>query len=220
MNSRGITTSVVLSDQQSTVLKNTYLLLSLTIAFSALMAYVGVMIGAQPNFLLFLVAVYGSLFAVHSTANSGLGILFSFVFTGSLGYFSAPMLSMILTLSNGGAIISMALGTTALITFALSMYVLITRKDFSFMGGVLFVGVLVAFITSLVAMLGGFPMLSVVSSGLFALVSSGMILFHTSNIIHGGERNYILAATSLFVAIYNLFISLLHILSLFGGSRD
>lgn len=220
MNSRGITRSIDLTTEQSVVLKNTYLLLGMTIAFSAVMAWFGMQYNAQPNLILFLVVVYGSLFAVHATATSGLGILFSFIFTGSLGYFLAPMLNAIAVLPKGGMIIAMALGTTATITLALSLYVITTRKDFSFMGGVLFVGILVAFLSSLIAMFFSLPMLSIIASGIFALVSSGMILYKTSEIIHGGERNYILAATGLFVSIYNLFVSLLHILSMFGGSRD
>lgn len=203
------------------VLRNTYMLLSLTFMFSAVMAYVGLAIGAKPlNPLLFIVGVYGLMFLTQGLRNSPWGLLSIFAFTGLLGYGLAPMLQYYLTaFSNGGQIVATALLGTGVIFFSLSAYALVTKKDFSYLSGFLFIGVMVA----LLGMIGGIffqiPALSLVISAVFVLISSGLILFQTSAIIHGGETNYIMATITLFVSIYNLFVSLLQILSAFSG-RD
>lgn len=203
------------------VLRNTYMLLSLTFLFSAFMAYVGLALHAKPiSPLLFIVGVYGLMFLTQSLRNSIWGLASIFAFTGLLGYGLAPMLQYYLTaFSNGGQIIATALGATGVIFFSLSAYTLTTKKDFSYLGGFLFIGVMIA----MLAMIGGIffhiPGLNLAISALFVLISSGMILFQTSQIIHGGERNYIMATITLFVSIYNLFVSLLQLLGAFGG-RD
>lgn len=203
------------------VLRNTYMLLGLTFLFSALMAYVGLTVHAAPlNPLLFIVGVYGLMFLTQYLRNSVWGLVSIFAFTGLLGYGLAPMLQYYLTaFSNGGQIVSTALGATGVIFFGLSAYTLTTRKDFSYLGGFLFIGVMIA----MLAMIGGIffniPGLHLAVSALFVLISSGMILFQTSMIINGGERNYIMATITLFVSIYNLFVSLLQLLGAFGG-RD
>jgi modulator of FtsH protease len=203
------------------VLRNTYMLLSMTFLFSALMAYVGLAVHARPlNPLLFIVGVYGLMFLTQALRNSIWGLVSTFAFTGLLGYGLAPMLQFYLTaFSNGGEIIATALGGTGVIFFALSAYTITTKKDFSYLGGFLFIGVMIA----LLAMIGGIffniPGLNLAISALFVLISSGMILFQTSMIINGGERNYIMATITLFVSIYNLFVSLLQLLGAFGG-RD
>lgn len=203
------------------VLRNTYMLLGLTFLFSAFMAYVGLASHAAPlNPLLFIVGVYGLMFLTQYLKNSVWGLVSIFAFTGLLGYGLAPILQFYLTaFSNGGQIVSTALGATGVIFFGLSAYTLTTRKDFSYLGGFLFIGVMVA----LLAMIGGIffsiPGLNLAISALFVLISSGMILFQTSMIIQGGERNYIMATITLFVSIYNLFVSLLQLLGAFGG-RD
>ncbi len=213
-------TSTQSSIEINSVLKNTYLLLSMTLLFSAGTAWVGMVTGASSNIFLFLIAVYGSLFLTQALANSPWGIASTFLFTGSLGYFTAPLLNHVLqNAANGGAIIFTSLFATGSIFLALSMYVLVTRKNFSFMGGFLSAGIIIAFIVMLASVVFSMPMLYLACSGVFALISSGLILYHTSNIIHGGERNYILATISLYVALYNLFISLLHIFMAFS-SRD
>lgn len=201
------------------VLRNTYLLLSMTFLFSALMAYVGVAIHAAPMHpLLAIVGIYGLMFLTQAFRNSPLGLVFVFAFTGFLGYSLAPMLGYYMVhFSNGGHIITTALGGTGAIFLGLSGYVLTTRKDFSYMQGFLFAGMMVL----LLAMIAGFffqiPGMQLAISAGFMLLSSGIILFQTSEIIHGGETNYISATITLFVSIYNIFVSLLQILGAFGG---
>ncbi|MGL6028409.1 MAG: Bax inhibitor-1/YccA family protein [Legionella sp.] len=203
------------------VLRNTYLLLGATFLFSALCAFVAYTSGARPmNPLLMIAGVYGLMFLTQALRNSAWGLLSVFAFTGFLGYTLGPILSYYLTnFSNGPQLVATALGGTGVIFFALSGYALTTRKDFSFLGGFLFVGVMVA----LLAMIGGIffsiPGLQLAISALFVLISSGLILFQTSEIIHDGETNYISATVGLFVSIYNLVVSLLNLLGAFSG-RD
>ncbi|HRD69532.1 MAG: Bax inhibitor-1/YccA family protein [Legionella sp.] len=203
------------------VLRNTYLLLSLTFLFSAFAAYMSYAMGARPmNPLLMIVGVYGLMFLTQALRNSVWGLVSVFAFTGFLGYTLGPLIGFYMaSYSNGTQLIATALGGTGIIFFALSGYALTTRKDFSFLGGFLFVGVMVA----LLAMIGGIffqiPGLQLAISAAFVLISSGLILFQTSAIIHDGETNYISATVGLFVSIYNLFVSLLNLLSAFSG-RD
>lgn len=201
------------------VLRNTYLLLSMTFLFSAFTAYLSYATGARPmNPLLMIGGVYGLMFLTNALKNSPMGLLSVFAFTGFLGYTLGPILSMyMMHYSNGSQLIATALGGTGLIFFALSGYALTTRKDFSYMGGFLFVAVMVAFLAMLANLFFQIPMLNLAISAAFILISSGLILFQTSEIIHGGETNYISATVSLFVSIYNLFISLLNLLGAFSG---
>jgi modulator of FtsH protease len=195
------------------VLRNTYLLLSLTLAFSALTAGLAMALGLpHPGLILTLVGYFGLLFLTTKFRNSGAGIACVFALTGFMGYTLGPILSHYLALPNGGQIVMMAMGGTAAIFLALSGYVLATRKDFSFMGGFLMVGILVAFLAGLGAVFFQLPGLALGVSAMFVLLMSGLILFETSNIIHGGETNYIMATVTLYVTIYNLFTSLLHLL--------
>lgn len=143
-----------------------------------------------------------------------------FALTGFMGYTLGPLLSAILTLPGGGTIIAMALGTTGATFLVLSAYVLATRKDFSFMGGFLFAGMIIAILASLANLFFQLPMLAMVVSGVVALLSVGMILFHTSMVVNGGERNYVMATVSLFVSLFNLFTSLLSIFGFAGSSDD
>lgn len=200
------------------VLRNTYLLLSLTLAFSAVVAGTSMALGLpHPGILITLVGYFGLLFLTTKFRNSGLGIGFVFALTGFMGYTLGPILSRYLALPNGGQVVMMAMGGTAAIFLALSAYVLTTRKDFSFMGGFLMVGILVAFLAGLGAIFFQMPGLSLAVSAMFVLLMSGMILFETSNIIHGGETNYVMATVSLYVTLYNLFTSLLQLLGVFGS---
>lgn len=203
------------------VLRNTYLLLSLTFFFSALMAYVSLTSGARPmNPFLMIVGVYGLMFLTQALRNSVWGLVSVFAFTGFLGYTLGPILNFYISaFSNGPQIIATALGGTGMIFFALSGYALTTRKDFSFLGGFLFVGVMVVFLAMIAGIFIHIPALQLAISAAFVLISSGLILFQTSEIIHGGETNYISATVGLFVSIYNLFISLLNLLGAFSG-RD
>jgi len=203
------------------VLRNTYLLLSVTFLFSAFSAYMSYAIGARPmNPLMMIIGVYGLMFLTHSLRNSAWGLLSVFAFTGFLGYTLGPILNMYIAhYSNGHQLIATALGGTGVIFFGLSGYALTTRKDFSYMGGFLFVAVMVAFLAMIANIFFQIPAINLAISAAFVLISSGLILFQTSEIIHGGETNYISATVSLFVSIYNLFISLLNLLSAFSG-RD
>lgn len=195
------------------VLRNTYLLLGATLGFSAVMAAVSMALNFPHMGLLTLVGYFGLLFAVHKTQNSSWGLLWIFALTGFMGLTLGPILNLYLKmLPNGDQVILTALGTTAAAFLGLSAYAVKSEKDFSFLGGFLFVGAMGAFILGLVAYFFNLPTLSLVVSGMFLIVSSALILFQTSAIIKGGETNYIIATVSLYVSIYNMFLSLLHIL--------
>jgi modulator of FtsH protease len=200
------------------VIRNTYLLLSLTLAFAAATAGVSVALKLpHPGILLTLAGFFGLLFAVHKLKNSGWGILAVFALTGFMGYTLGPIISRYLGLPNGGEIVMQAMGGTAAIFVGLSAYALTTKKDFSFMGGFLMVGILLAFLAGLAAIFFEIPALSLTVSAAFVLLMSGLILYETSNIIHGGETNYVLATVTLFVSIFNLFTSLLQLLGFMNG---
>jgi len=195
------------------VVKNTYMLLAMTLAFSALTAGAAMALNLpHPGVILTLVGFYGLLFLTTKFRDSGLGIAFVFALTGFMGYTLGPILNAYLSLPNGSQVVMMAMGGTAAIFLALSAYVMTTRKNFSFMGGFLMVGILVAFLACLGAIFFNMPGLSLAVSAMFVLLMSGLILYETSNIIHGGETNYIMATVTLFVAIFNLFTSLLSLL--------
>ena len=204
------------------VLKNTYFLLSLTLLFSAGMAAFAMLTNApSPHFIILLAGMFGLSMLTTALRNSAWGLVAIFAFTGFMGYTLGPMLNMyLLAFTNGAQLIITALGATGIIFLGLSAYALITQKDFSYMGGMLFVISMVAFMAGIGAMLFHLPMLQLVVSGAFALIASGMILFQTNQIIMGGERNYIMASISLYVSLFNLFVSLLQILSVFSGRRD
>ncbi len=201
------------------VLRNTYLLLSMTLIFSGLMAAVSMWLNLPPfGMIITLVGYFGLLFLTTKFSDSALGLVFVFIFTGFMGLTLGPILNAYLTfLPNGAAVITTALAGTGVIFLGLSAYALISQKDFSFMGGFLMVGILVAFLAGLGAIFFAIPALSLAVSAMFILLMSGMILYQTSEILHGGETNYILATISLYIAIYNLFLSLLHILGALSG---
>jgi len=200
------------------VLKNTYALLSMTLLFSAAMAGLSMTLNLPSFGLLTLVGYIALLFLTTKFRDSGLGVLFVFMLTGFMGLTLGPILNMYMATANGAQMVMTALGGTGAIFLALSGYVLTTRKDFSFMGGFLMVGILVAFLAGLGAFVFSMPILSLAVSGMFILLMSGMILYQTSEIIHGGETNYIMATVSLYISIYNLFLSLLHILGALSGN--
>lgn len=195
------------------VIRNTYMLLSVTLAFSALTAGLSMAMGApRLGLIVTLVGYFGLLFLTTKFRNSGLGILFVFGLTGFMGFTLGPIISAYLSLPNGSSIVMQAMGGTAAIFLGLSAYALTTRKDFSFMGGFLMVGILVAFLAGLGAIFFEMPALSLAVSAMFVLLMSGLILYETSNIVNGGETNYVMATVTLYVSIYNLFTSLLHLL--------
>ncbi len=201
------------------VLRNTYMLLSLTLLFSAAMAGVSMTLNLpHPGMLITFVGYFGLLFLTTKFRNSALGLVFVFMLTGFMGMTLGPILNMYLkAFSNGHEIVMTALGGTGVIFLGLSGYALTSKKDFSFLGGFLMVGILVAFLASLGALFFNIPGLTLAVSAMFILLMSGMILYETSAIIHGGETNYIMATISLYVSIYNLFLSLLQILGVFAG---
>jgi len=202
------------------VLRNTYGLLSMTLLFSAATAWVSMALNLpNPGLLLTLAGYFGLLFATSKYHNCSVGLLFVFALTGFMGYTLAPILNAYLSLASGGQTVMTAMGGTGLIFLGLSGYALASRKDFSFMGGFLMVGILVAFFSGLAVVFLEMPTLSLVVSAMFVLLMAGLILFETSNIIHGGETNYIMATVSLYVSIFNLFTSLLHLLGFIGGEE-
>ena len=202
------------------VIRNTYILLSMTLLFSAMTAGVSMALNLpHPGLLITLAGYFGLLFATSHFRNSGLGLAFVFALTGFMGYTLGPILSAYLGLANGGQIVTTAMAGTAVIFLGLSGYALTSRKDFSFMGGFLMVGILVGFLAGLGAVFFEMPGLSLAVSAMFVLLMAGLILYETSNIIHGGETNYIMATVTLFVAIFNLFTSLLHLLGFMNGEE-
>jgi len=199
------------------VVRNTYLLLSMTLAFSAMTAGASMALKLpHPGLLLTLAGYFGLLFLTAKYRDSATGLVFVFALTGFMGYTLGPILNAYLALPNGSQLVMTAMGATAGIFLALSAYALTTRRDFSFMGGFLMTGILVAFLAGLGAIFFEMPSLSLAVSSMFVLLMAGLILYETSNIIHGGETNYIMATVTLFVAIFNLFTSLLHLLGFMG----
>lgn len=202
------------------VLRNTYMLLGATLLFSALMAGAAMAFN-MPHLGFFTILIYfGLLFAVTKTQDSGWGILWTFALTGFLGLTLGPILNAYLTmLPNGGQIVMTALGTTAVAFLGLSAYAITSKRDFSFMRGFLVIGAIGAFVLSLIAYFFNLPTLSLVVSGMFLVVSGGLMLWQTSEIVRGGETNYISATVTLYVSIYNMFLSLLHLLG-FASNND
>ncbi len=200
------------------VLKNTYMLLGLTLLFSAVTAGVSMAMNLSHGVGLVLTLVgFGLLFVVNRTADSGKGLLAVFAFTGVMGASLGPLLNYYAGLANGPQLIMQALGGTAVVFFGLSAYALTTRKDFSFMGGFLFVGLLVAIVASIANIFLQIPALQLTVSSAIVLIMSGLILFDTSRIVNGGETNYIRATVSLYLNVYNLFIHMLSLLTALGG---
>ena len=204
------------------VLKNTYLLLSMTLLFSVVTAAIGMVVPLPPMLYLILVfASFGLLYWVHASANSSMGIVAVFAFTGLMGFTLGPVLSFYMTaIPNGGSIIMQALGGTGLIFLCLSGYVLTTRKDFSFMRGFLMTGLIVLIVAMIANIFLAMPAFSLAISAVAVILFSGLILFDTSRIIHGGETNYIRATVSLYLDIYNLFLHLLRLLAVLSGNRN
>lgn len=203
----------------SKVLRQTYLLLSMTMIFSGIMAAVSMAInpGQMTGLLSSIGAIALIWLVLPRTANSAAGVAVVFAVTGLLGFGLGPTLNYYLALTNGGQIVMTALGGTGVIFLGLSAYALTTRKDFSFLGGFLFVGFLVVLGAALLNIFFMIPALSLTISAAIILIMSGFILYDTSRIINGGETNYLYATVALYLNIYNIFISLLNILGAFSG---
>jgi len=220
MNPQSVFTgSAVSAEVKNKVLRNTYKLLSMTLLFSGLMAYVSMVVSPPP--FTSLIASIGALvlvwFVLPRTAQSASGIWVVFAFTGLLGFGLGPVLNSYLSMPGGSSIIMTAMGGTGAIFLGLSGYALMAKKDFSFLGGMLFAGFIVVLIAALANIFLQMPALSLAISGAVILIMSGFILFDTSRIVNGGETNYILATAGLYLSIYNIFVSLLQILGIFGG---
>ena len=202
------------------VIRNTYMLLSMTLLFSGLTAGISMMFNLpHPGLLLTLGGYFGLLFLTTKFRDRGLGLVCVFALTGFMGFTLGPIINGYLAMANGGQIVMTAMGSTGTIFLALSAYALTSRKDFSFMGSFLLVGILVAFLAGLGAIFFEMPMLSLAVSSMFVLLMSGLILHQTSSLIHGGETNYIMATVTLYVSIFNLFTSLLHLLGFMNSGE-
>lgn len=208
------------SAEAQKVLRNTYMLLSMTLAFSALTAGISmsVNLGSGAAAMMSIAAIVLVWFVLPRTANTAMGLPVVFLLTGLLGAALGPMLNRYLALQNGSEMVMQALGGTAIVFMSLSAYVLTTKKDFSFLGGFLFSGLIVVIVGMVGAMIAAsffgvdVAFFSLVMSGVIVLLMSGLILFDTSRIINGGETNYIMATVSLYLNIYNMFTALLHII--------
>jgi modulator of FtsH protease len=210
----------VITGQAQRVLRNTYALLSMTLLFSAAVAAAGVAFKLPaPGLVITLVGYFGLLFAVHKLQNSGWALPAVFGLTGFMGYTLGPVLAKTLALPGGAQTIVLALAATGATFLALSAYVLNSKRDFSFLGGFLFAGMVIAILAGLGAMFFQVPALGLAVSAMVALLSAGLILFETSRIVNGGETNYVMATVGLYVSIFNLFTSLLSLFG-FGGSDD
>jgi modulator of FtsH protease len=204
----------------SRVLRNTYALLSMTLLFSAAIAAASMAFQLPaPGILLTLGGYFGLLFAVYKFKNSGWGLPAVFALTGFMGYSLGPVLAKSLALPGGAQVVTLALAATGATFLALSAWVLTTRRDFSFMGGFLFAGMVIALIAGLGAVFLQVPALGLAVAAMVAMLSAGLILFETSRIVTGGETNYVLATVGLYVSILNLFTSLLSLFG-FGSSNE
>ena len=200
------------------VLKNTYLLLSATLAFSAVMAMVSMAINVPP--MAYIISLIASMvlgmFVLPKAAKSSAGVGVIFLITGLLGFGLGSILSIYMAMSNGPQIVATAFGGTGIIFLGLSGYALTSKKDFSFLGGFLFAGMMVVLLAIVASLFIQMPALSLTISAAVIMLMSGFILFDTSRIINGGETNYIMATYGIFLSIFNIFISLLNILGIMG----
>lgn len=202
------------------VLRNTYALLAMTLLFSAGVAVATLALDLPaPGLIITLVGYFGLLFTVYKLQNSGWALPAVFAMTGFMGYTLGPLLTRSLALPGGAQTVTLALAATGATFLALSAYVLVTRRDFSFMGGFLFVGMVIALIAGVAAVFLQIPALGLAVSAIVALLSVGLILFETSRIVNGGETNYVMATVGLYVSVFNLFTSLLSLIGL-GGPND
>jgi len=216
-----------LSTEQNKVLRNTYMMLALTMIPTIIGAFVGTSISfgflaASPilGSLLMFGAMMGMLFAVAALRNSVWGIAALLGFTFVAGVFLGPILQVALHLKNGAQLIAMAAGGTGLIFFSLATIATVTKKDFSFMGKFLFIGLILLIVASLANLFFQIPALSLTISAIAVLIFSAYILFDVSRIVHGGETNYVMATLGIYMSLYNLFINLLSLLMAFSGERD
>lgn len=217
-NEFAITRSTTAARESNKLIRNTYTLLAMTLLFSAFTAGLSMTLKLpHPGLIITLVGYFGLLFLTTKLRNSVWGLAAVFALTGFMGLTLGPLLNAYLSLPNGTELVMTAMGMTGVIFLGLSAYAISTRKDFSFMGGFLMAGILVAFLAGLAAFFFSLPALALGVSAMFVLLMCGLILYETSAIVNGGETNYIMATVTLYVSLYNLFTSLLHLLGAFGG---
>ncbi|MCR4302718.1 MAG: Bax inhibitor-1/YccA family protein [Gallionella sp.] len=227
MQTQTINQTGALATVQNKVLRNTYMMLALTM----IPTVIGALAGMSTNFsfmaaspimssLLMFGAMMGLMFAVTALRNSVWGIVALLGFTFVAGFFLGPILQVALHLKNGAQLVGMAAGGTGIIFFSLATIATVTKKDFSFMGKFLFIGLILLIVASLANLFFQIPALSLTISSIAVLIFSAYILFDVSRIVHGGETNYVMATLGLYMSIYNLFIHLLHLLMAFSGERD
>jgi len=214
-------------DAQQRVLRNTYWLLAITLVPTALGAMLGMNLNlgfVRANPILWTLGIiaifYGWIFAIERNRNSVLGLGLLLGFTLFMGVILGPLLKAALGLANGGQLVMLAAGGTAATFFALATVATTTRRDFSFMGNFLMVGVIAVMLAVVANIFLGSPVLHLVICGVFVVLSSMLILYHLNAVVHGGETNYISATLSIYIAVYNLFTSLLHILMALTGQRE
>ena len=218
-NDSAVTRSSASALETNKVLRNTYSLLSITLIFSGIMAAISMAINVPfgASMICSLAALGLVWFVLPRTANSSMGIVVVFAFTGLLGFGLGPILNHYMALENGARVISLSLAGTGIIFLGLSGYALTTKKDFSFLGGFLVAGMIMVIIAMIANMFLGFSGLSLAISSIVIMIMSGFILYDTSRIINGGETNYIMATVGLYLSIYNIFVHLLHLLGALGG---
>jgi modulator of FtsH protease len=217
-NEFAVARSTTVVRESNKLIRNTYTLLAMTLLFSAFTAGISMTLNLpHPGLLITLVGYFGLLFLTTKLRNSVWGLASVFALTGFMGLTLGPIINAYLSLPNGTELVMTAMGMTGAIFLGLSAYAISTRKDFSFMGGFLVAGILVAFLAGLAAVFFTLPGLALGVSAMFVLLMCGLILYETSNIVHGGETNYIMATVTLYISIYNLFTSLLHLLGAFSG---
>ena len=200
------------------LLRNTYALLAMTLLFSALTASVAIVTNAgfiHP--ILSLVVMLGTLFVLHKAQNSVWSLPLVFFFTGFMGYTAGPIINAYLGLANGGQIVATALSLTGITFLGLSAYAISSKRDFSFMGGFLMTGLIVLIVASLANLFFAMPALQLAISAVGVLLFSGLILYDTSRMVHGGETNYVMMTVNLYLSIYNLFMMLLHLTGFFSS---
>jgi modulator of FtsH protease len=218
--SAGALATESLPGQVQRVLRNTYALLAMTLLFSAGVAAASVALSLpSPGVVVTLIGYFALLFAVHKLQNSGWALAAVFALTGFMGYTLGPVLTQALSLPGGSHTVMLALGATGATFLALSAWALTSKRDFSFMGGFLFAGMVIALLLGLAAIFLQIPTLALVVSAMVALLSAGLILFETSRIVQGGETNYVMATVGLYVSVFNLFTSLLSLFGI-GGSNE
>ncbi|SDP86934.1 modulator of FtsH protease [Rhodoferax sp. OV413] len=219
-NALGVQTPSTLPTAAHRVLRNTYALLAMTLLFSAAVATLGIVFQAPaPGLIVMLVGSFGLLFAVHKLKNSGWALPAVFAFTGFMGYALGPVVARSLAMPGGAQVVTMALAATGATFLALSAWAVTSKRDFSFMSGFLFAGMVIAILAGLAAVFLEIPALSLAVSAMVALLSAGLILMDTSRIVNGGETNYVMATVGLYLSIFNLFSSLLSLFGI-GGSDD